>query len=90
MTVKSRDTVDAGPFSLRTLTDEDFSLIRDFRDTRNANAPSLTGKDVEMRMLSPSACTELQQVQTCTCTFDRTEITQHGHADTSRDGGRNE
>lgn len=90
MTVKSRDTVDAGPFSLRTLTDEDFSFLGNFRDAHRANGNALTGNHGDTRMVSPNACGELNKVQTCTCTFDCTEITQHGHADTSRDGGRNE
>ena len=90
MTVKSRDTVDAGPFRLRALTDEDFSFLRDFRDAHRADGSAITGNHGDIRTLSPNACTDLKQVQTCTCTIDCTEITQHGHADTSRAGGRNE
>lgn len=88
--VKNRDTC---PFSLRSgefrHCAEGISVGK-FRDTALANRATLTEGSAEMRMESAEGCTRLNKVQTDTRTVEGTEIKQHGHAGTSRGGGRNE
>lgn len=83
--VKSRDTCDQSPFTLRTLTDEDFSFLRDFRDAALANGSSLTGNPAEIRTISTDACDELNKVHTGSHTTETSvEVsTDHDHGKSS-------
>lgn len=89
MTVKSRDTVDAGPFRPRALTRGETFFVRIFRDMRHAQRGAVTTNRVLTRMVSPNACTRLNKVQTGSHTTERfVEVsTQHGPEEKHPVGG---
>lgn len=81
MTVKSRDTVDAGPFRPRALTRGETFFVRIFRDMRHAQRGAVTTNRVLARMVSPNACARLNKVQTGSHATERFVEVSTGHVE---------